>query len=315
MIVPMAGGRSKALEVSAPPWKTQYDRSELTLVPCPFCGSTRSDDVAVEFGITIACCRACHLVFTLTPLPHSQGHYGASEEGVRAKYGRIFEGEAAHPRTSNYHEHLATLERLTDDRRLLDVGSHCGFFLNVARDRGWDVTGLDPSAVNSRLARDVFGLDVRTGTLEEVDLPPGSFGVATLVDVFEHISQPRELLDSIARVLRPGGRLFIKVPNVRYVLAKNRLLRRAKSVSDVFDAREHLAFYSTSTLRKVLESAAFEVEYMGVPSPIQAGSKLQRAVRASGPAVASRLPRGTTLPLATDIVAVGRSWRAPDSVA
>jgi ubiquinone/menaquinone biosynthesis C-methylase UbiE len=288
-------------------WKHGYAAAELLDVACPACGARRPRDLAEEFGIAIARCEACDLVYTRTPLPESQGHYGTSREAVVAKYSRIFRGEAPHPRDANYHEHLAQLERLRGPGDLLDVGAHCGFFLRVAREGGWRTVGVEPSAVNAELAREQFGLDVRTGFLEDLELPAESFDVVTLTDVLEHVPQPGVLLREIARVLRPGGRVFIKVPNVRYVLAKQRLLGRARmAVDDVFDAREHLVYYSDATLGNVLAEAGFEVELMGVPSPIQTGGALRRALRAGGPLLARRLPRGARLPLATDIVAIGR---------
>ncbi len=227
---------------------------------------------------------------------------------MRAKYEPILSGAVEHPRTSNYHEHLRLLEEITSGRDLLDVGAHCGFFLDVARQRGWNTTGVEPSEVTSALARERFGLDVRTGTLTTVVLPAAAFDVVTLVDVFEHIAEPRRLLAEAARALRPGGRLFVKVPNVRYLAAKQRLLGGTRLVEEVFDAKEHLAYYSPATLTQTLRTSGFEIELTKVPSPIQAGASWRRAVRAAGPLLAQRLPGGSRTPLATDIVVVARSW-------
>jgi hypothetical protein len=77
-------------------------------------------------------------------------------------------------------------------------------------------------------------------------------------------------------------------------------------VEDALDAREHLVFYSDRTLRRALESAGLVVEHVAVPSPIQQGGRLKRAVRAAGPALARRLPRGYATLLATDLVAIAR---------
>ena len=288
-------------------WKTTYRPDELVDVTCPGCEQRRPRDLASEFGLVIARCGSCGLVYTRTTLRDPQGHYRGSVEDGLVKYRTVFEGMSPHGRDPNYEEHLDLLASLTAPGDLLDVGSHSGFFLRKARDRGWRTVGVEPSPSSSQLAREQFGLDVRTATLEEADLPDGAFDVVTLVDVFEHVGAPRALLAEIRRVLRPGGRVFIKVPNVRYVLLKHRTLRHAPGLlEDVFDAREHLVYYSDATLARMLRTSGFEVELLAVPSPIQAGGAVRRAVRAAGPAIARRLPRGTGLPLATDIVAVGR---------
>ena len=296
-------------------WKRSYGGGELLQVACPLCGCGAGSDIAHEFGIVIARCRACGVVFTRTPLPDSQRHYAVARSVIEEKYARILSREADHPRTANYHEHLALLEGLTAGRSLLDVGAHCGFFLDVARSRGWRTTGVEPSPVTSALAQERFGLDVHCGTLDDLPLPAASFHVVTLVDVFEHMPDPRRTLEQIGRLLCFGGRLFIKVPNVRYVIAKYRLLRRSRLVDDAFDAREHLVHYSIATLGRLLRMTGFEIEETSVSSPINSGASWQRAIRAAGPALARRLPHGVASPLATDISVVARSWRTADRTA
>lgn len=288
-------------------WKRSYDPHETLTVSCPRCASDDAHPVAREFGITIARCRDCGLTYTLTPLPDSQDHYGVDRELFECKYSGILEGRLPHPRDRNYDEHLDALEAAASGRDLLDVGSHAGFFLRRAVARGWDAIGVEPSPVTSALARDYFGLDVRTATLAAAALPDASFDVVTMMDVFEHVGEPGAMLAEIRRVLRPGGVLFIKVPNVRYVQAKQRLLGWVPGLlEDCFDAREHLVYYSAATLRQSLTAADFEVEAIGVALPIQAGGALRRAARAVGPALARRVPHGAGLPLCTDLNALAR---------
>jgi 2-polyprenyl-3-methyl-5-hydroxy-6-metoxy-1,4-benzoquinol methylase len=293
-------------------WKPYYQPNELLEIPCPACSAREPKDIAREFGITIARCNCCGLVYTRTPLREPQAHYRSSVAGILEKYGAVFRVEQPHPRDQNYDEHLFLLERMTAPGRLLDIGSHAGFFLRRARDRGWRVQGVEPSATTAALARQQFGLDVRTGTLFDVTFPEHSFDVVTMLDVLEHVEQPQPLLTEVARLLKPGGRLLVKVPNVRYVLAKHYLIRRVPgAVHDVFDAREHLAYYSHKTLAHLLGAAGFDVELMATASPIQTGGRVRRALRGAGPAVAKRVPKGFALPLTTDMVAVGRTrWRA-----
>jgi 2-polyprenyl-3-methyl-5-hydroxy-6-metoxy-1,4-benzoquinol methylase len=288
-------------------WKRSYSRHELLTVNCPRCQSDDGRRVAREFGIVIARCDRCGLTYTQTPLTDSQGHYHTDREHILRKYGHIFNGAAPHPRDRNYDEHLGVLEAVTTGRDLLDIGSHAGFFLRRAVARGWNAIGIEPSPVTSALAREQFGLDVRTGTLAEVDLPSQSFDVVTLTDVLEHIGEPGPLLTEIRRLLRPQGVLFVKVPNVRYLHAKRRLLGWIPGViDDCFDAREHLVHYSATTLRESLAAAGFVVEAIAVPRPIQSGGRPRRALRALGPALARQLPRGAELPLATDLTGIAR---------
>jgi len=293
-------------------WKESYRSDELLAVACPICGAHEPKDLAEEFGLTIARCLGCGVVYTRTRLIHSQAHYDAPSTNAPKKYDAIFKGKRKHPRDVNYDEHLRLLERLLPPGDLLDIGSHAGFFLRRARERGWRTCGVEPSATTSELAREQFRLDVRTGFLADVGFPSDRFDVVTLIDVLEHVEEPRRLLGEVARVLRAGGRVFIKVPNVRYVLAKFHLLGRVPGLlEDVFDAREHLVYYSDRTLARLLEESGFEVEILAVPSPIQAGGLLRRTLRGTGAGVARRSHLGVRLPLATDIVAIGRTPPKP----
>jgi SAM-dependent methyltransferase len=229
------------------------------------------------------------------------------KEEYFTKYGEVFQGEAPHPRDPNYDDQLRLLERFQRPGDLLDVGSHCGFFLRRARERGWRTTGVEPSPVSASLAREQFALDVKVGSLEQARFPSCSFDVVTLIDVLEHVGNPRPLLAEVARVLRSGGLLFVKVPNVRYTLAKHRILGRIPgALEDTFDAREHLVHYSARTLAHMVARAGFALEVVTVPSPIQSGGRLRRRLRVTGWAVARYLPGGIHLPLAPDVLAVAR---------
>ena len=55
-----------------PEWKRYYQPDELVEIGCPLCAAKQPKDIAGEFGITIARCMRCGLVYTRTPLPESQ---------------------------------------------------------------------------------------------------------------------------------------------------------------------------------------------------------------------------------------------------
>ncbi|MBA3531641.1 MAG: class I SAM-dependent methyltransferase [Ardenticatenales bacterium] len=97
--------------------------------------------------------------------------------------------------------------------RLLDVGCATGIFLDGMRRLGWQVVGVEPSSSAARYARERFGLPIFKGRLEETSFATGAFDVITLWDVLEHIHDPQQTLDEVARLLKPGGLLVFSVPN------------------------------------------------------------------------------------------------------
>jgi SAM-dependent methyltransferase len=110
--------------------------------------------------------------------------------------------------TSSRWEFDETVRRLPAEPDLIDVGCGDGHFLRRvpgARKRGLE---FNPEAV--RRAR-LNGLHVTQDTLES--LPDSSAEFLTLFQVLEHVAQPAALVCEAARVLRPGGRLFLSVPN------------------------------------------------------------------------------------------------------
>src|SRR5205814_3600867 len=82
-------------------------------------------------------------------------------------------------RIETFSRDLAAVQRHERSGNLLDVGCHLGMFLEVAKEAGWDVTGLEPSRWSVEQARE-RGLDVRHGTLDSVQFEAESFDVVTM---------------------------------------------------------------------------------------------------------------------------------------
>jgi 2-polyprenyl-3-methyl-5-hydroxy-6-metoxy-1,4-benzoquinol methylase len=277
-------------------------------VPCPACGSQYRRTLAHEGPLGIVQCRHCKLIYTSPRYQAPQAHYLGDREAILRKYGSILRGEQEHPRDANYDQELRAIAEIAPGGRLLDVGSHCGFFLRRARGMGWDLTGVEPSANACALGRDYFDLNIVQGTLAEVAFPSGSFDVVTLVDVFEHVDRPVSILEEARRVMKPNGVLFIKVPNIVYYLAKHRVARALAIDTEIFDAKEHVAHYSQRTLRHTVARAGFLVQRFFVPRPIQDGAPWKKALRTAGYLVA-RLDFALTHrfgPMAMDLAMLAR---------
>jgi SAM-dependent methyltransferase len=109
---------------------------------------------------------------------------------------------------------LDRIERHTGGRgALLDLGCWVGFMLDEARERGWRVMGVEPSEFASGYAREHNGLEVLTGDLLTAPVPAGEWDAVVLGDVIEHLPRPGDALDRIARLLRPGGVLYLALPD------------------------------------------------------------------------------------------------------
>src|SRR3954447_16278948 len=139
--------------------------------------------------------------------------------------------------------------------RLLEIGAGTGHFVQAAGAAGFDAVGVEPAEVPARMAVERLGVDVRQGFLEDVDLPLESFDVAAAWHVVEHIREPAEQLARVRAALRPGGRLFLEVPNAGGIDARVEGLDWPP-----LELSHHVAHYGRESLRRLLERSGFAVE-------------------------------------------------------
>jgi SAM-dependent methyltransferase len=202
---------------------------------CPACGGAgfrpwrkgsadlrelRPEDVRItdsRYGLTwdLSRCDDCgHIFADPCPTPAFIGSlYGALEDP-------LYE-EEAEGRAMNFRRVLTRIEGLRPEKgRLFDVGAATGILMNLARERGWEIDGVEPSAWAVAFARDRYGLAVREGVFETATVSPVSVDVVTMVDLIEHTARPYDVVHRAAEVLRPGGLLCLVTPDIRSAAAR-----------------------------------------------------------------------------------------------
>lgn len=138
--------------------------------------------------------------------------------------------------------------------KLLEIGAVNGIFLDSARDFGFEVTGVEPADGYAEYARREFGLDVRSGFIETVELPDSEFDVVCAFHVFEHISGPGDALARIHSAMKPGGLLFLEFPNI-----ESRQASKLGMDWVPLEPEFHVAFYNKSQLERLLRDNGFEL--------------------------------------------------------
>lgn len=254
--------------------KDAYSAEEVVSVPCPFCGSQAGTTIGVEHqSIGIRQCAQCSLIYTSPRVQEPEKIYWGDHDKYVAEARRIFSGEASHHRDPNYLEELQLIESYRPDKgRFLDVGCNMGMLLRIARARGWEAVGVEPSPALHRIATEQLGLTVHNCLLDAVpEAEYRSFDVVAMSDVFEHVTDPRRFLETAERFLRPGGLLYIKVPNARWSLLKQRLFRltRQRLARGAWDSYEHVVHYTERTLRTMLEATGFDPLLFTLSRPVQ----------------------------------------------
>jgi hypothetical protein len=188
---------------------------------CVLCGGPQAPRHA--FGDrTLVYCRACRLG-QLAPLPTEAelaalyGSRGYFEGGGRVGYAD-YRGDA--PQLARtFAAKLARLARHGPIGSLAEIGCGPGYLLAAARAAGIpEVVGADrnPWAVAEARRR---GCETYEGSVEA--LPAGrTFDAVVMLDLLEHVTEPRGFLAAVRARLRPGGRLLLMVPNLRSALAR-----------------------------------------------------------------------------------------------
>jgi SAM-dependent methyltransferase len=149
--------------------------------------------------------------------------------------------------------YLRKLGRPTDHLAVLEVGCGRGNMLLEARTRGHDVCGLEFSADAARVANRKLGADiVRIGAIGEETFPDQSFDLCILADVIEHLRDPGKFLETVRRILKPGGVVFLATPSTESWSAK--LMGRHWMEYKP----EHLFFFNPSTITRLLKNAGFD---------------------------------------------------------
>jgi len=109
--------------------------------------------------------------------------------------------------------HISFLTRfLAPGGRVLDVGCGRGVILGPLADRGFEVHGVEISAEAAQGADPRAEIRIAS-SLGDAGYEAGFFDQVVIWHVLEHVADPRGTLEEVARILRPGGRLIVAVPN------------------------------------------------------------------------------------------------------
>lgn len=157
---------------------------------------------------------------------------------------------------SRYNELLDSFEKYRKTNKLLDVGAGNGFFLEIAKARGWEVYGTELTEQAVTVCSNK-GIHMRQGCLNEVGFDTEMFDVITSFEVIEHINNPKLIVAEMYRTLRKGGKTYITTPNF------NSLLRyRLKENYDVIEYPNHLVYFTKQTIKKLFKDEKFKVKHI-----------------------------------------------------
>lgn len=219
--------------------------------------------VLPESSLDNRMCTSCGLIF------NAGGTRGRVETFYRDTYRLMMheKGSSVHsfggirPMSIGERSHELLHEMIPDlpvSGRLLEAGAGKGEFLqhfHTARP-DWELDAFEPGSAVTVLRERVPAARVQQVSYPDFAGEAEGYDLAVSLGVLEHVENPLDMLKWLHRQLRPGGMLFLRVPNF------------ANNPNDLF-AADHLSKLTPETLGQLCTAAGFDVDSMrGVGVPI-----------------------------------------------
>lgn len=243
-------------------FQSMYDA--VTMIQCPLCGHSTTkeilrcpDHLVTREYFTIVECGHCTFRFTSdAPMAENIGKYYASEaytslSGKRPTL-RAWVRTQRQKLAARYVMRHAKLRR----GAILDIGCATGDFLDVMKERGWNVSGIEPDEESRTrlIARHIPTLPPN----EISTIPDASVDVMTLWHVLEHVHGLQEFGRQLRRIVKPNGVIIIAVPNAEALDA-----RMYASHWHAYELPRHLYHFSRRTLAQFAEQSGLRIEKLG----------------------------------------------------
>ena len=238
-------------DVHCPMGCLQHDENVLT-------GHDRLYDSAGEYNIVA--CQQCGLMRTNPrPTPETIGYYYPDDYGPYK--GTKIISESSEQKPSFWKQLAKSLIKFNTENvpemkpgSMLEIGCASGGFLHKMANKGWQVKGIEFSETAAETARS-SGYVVKTGSVESVSDFDETFDLAVGWMVVEHLHQPIEALEKLARWTKPEGWLVISVPNAGALE-----FRLFKDKWYDLHLPNHLYHFSPQTLEQLLEKSGWKMK-------------------------------------------------------
>lgn len=248
----------------------------LEYISCNICGenmSKRFDKIKSIFPQYLAGeyilvrCRKCGLVYinprpsksTLTSL-YTSGDYVSRYQNYDISRINI------DIKDKGYLDILRNLEKYIGKGRLLEIGMGWGLLLKLAKDRGWQVFGIETSNRQIMFVKNQLNIDCSQNTFEDMFFNDNSFEVVVMDNVLEHTLDPKNILLKVNRILSNNGIVVIRVPNVDGLYYRvSRYYNRIYDSPRKYEYRservslQHMYEFSLNSLGRLLYITGFSV--------------------------------------------------------
>ncbi|NUM33283.1 MAG: class I SAM-dependent methyltransferase [Candidatus Brocadiae bacterium] len=180
------------------------------------CNSNIIKDLKIPIGIySILKCEHCNLEF-IDPQPDFEEIKSIYTSDYYKAWGMEKEEKNSlkKMKKNTFEQRIKLLSNYKKTGNILDIGTASGFFLEVAKNFGFEPYGVELSEYSAKLAQQKFGQDkIYHGILENCPFPKLFFDVIAMSDLLEHVQNPISLLECASQFLKEDGIIIITTPN------------------------------------------------------------------------------------------------------
>lgn len=162
--------------------------------------------------------------------------------------------------------HLATLCG-AQDAHVLDIGAGIGELVGSMKARGFETTGIEPSKEACLYAQEQ-GLNIVEHTLASwVDNHPSKANAITMLNVLEHVPEPKQALQHCHTLMDDNGIICIRVPN-DFSAIQDAVIAKNGGPKWWVVSPDHINYFSRDSLTSLLAECGFTVELSSCDFPI-----------------------------------------------
>lgn len=136
--------------------------------------------------------------------------------------------------------------------KILDIGCAWGYFLDIARDRGWDVYGVDIDKTEIEYCKRK-GIKVYQGEIVNMNFHEKSFDTVCMFHVLEHVYNVKQTLSEVYKILKSDGLFVVEIPTIGSL--KARIYGKYWS----YITEDHINYFTVKLLKRILENEGFKI--------------------------------------------------------
>jgi len=207
------------------------------------------------FNKDYAICNSCKTLVLQTPLADEAllvkndetdfygKQYWLNHQTQNLGYADIFTRSRSDLSERNLHWLKVLLKYKLPSAKILELGCSHGSFVALLRQTGYDASGVELSPWVVNYGRTTFDIPLSVGPLQDLNLTE-KFDVIALMDVFEHLPDPKATISYCISKLKPNGILFIQTPQFREEMKYEELVESNGEFLPLLNKDEHIYMFT-----------------------------------------------------------------------